>query len=100
VLAAGGDAAARATLDRHAGRLARGLAVVVDIIDPDIIVLGGGLSNLTHLYDEVAPMLGTHVFADETSVTIVPPAHGDASGVRGAARLWDSSEVAANRNRT
>lgn len=90
VLAAGGDAAARATLDRHAGRLARGLAVVVDIIDPDIIVLGGGLSNLTHLYDEVAPMLGTHVFADETSVTIVPPTHGDASGVRGAARLWDS----------
>ena len=98
--AGGGDEAARATLQRHADRLARGLAVVVDIVDPDVIVLGGGLSNLKQLYEEVAPQVATHVFADETDVLIVPPAHGAASGVRGAARLWDGSEVAANRERT
>ena len=88
-LAAGGDGPAQATLERHAERLARGLAVVVDIIDPDIIVLGGGLSKLDHLYDAVAPMVAHHVFADDTAVVIVPPDHGDTSGVRGAARLWD-----------
>ena len=98
--AAGGDETAQASLQRHADRLARGLAVVVDIVDPDIIVLGGGLSNLTHLYRDVAPQVASHVFADETDVSIVPPAHGAASGVRGAARLWDGSEVAANRVRT
>ena len=81
--------AARATLDRHASRLARGLAHVVNIFDPHVVVLGGGLSKLAHLYagccrTRIAP----HVFAGAPSVTIRPPRWGDASGVRGAAWLW------------
>lgn len=80
--------AARATLQRHASRLARGLAHVVNLLDPDVIVLGGGLSQLAHLYDDVPRLIAPYVFADERIVTIRPPAHGDASGARGAARLW------------
>lgn len=80
--------AARATLQRHADRIARGLAHVVNLIDPDVIVLGGGLSNLPHLYTEVPRLMAPYIFADDISVTIRPPAHGDASGARGAARLW------------
>ncbi|MCB1514156.1 MAG: ROK family protein [Hyphomicrobiaceae bacterium] len=80
--------AARASLDRHASRLARGLAHVVNLIDPDVIVLGGGLSNLAHLYAEVPRLMQPYIFADDRTVSIRPPAHGDASGARGAARLW------------
>ena len=89
VAAAGaGSAAAQATLDRHAGRLARGLAHVVNILDPDVVVLGGGLSRLEHLYDVVPRLISRHVFADMGAVDIRPPRWGDASGVRGAAWLW------------
>lgn len=88
VAAAGaGDTSARATLDRHASRLARGLAAVVNVFDPDVIVLGGGLSKLTHLYAELPGLMFPHIFADAPAVDIRPPKWGDASGVRGAAWL-------------
>lgn len=86
--AAAGDARARATLDRHADRLARGLAHVVNLIDPEVIVLGGGLSKLPHLYTTVPTLMERWVFADTPRITIRPPRWGDASGVRGAAWLW------------
>lgn len=89
--AGSGDKAARDTLDRHASRLARGLAHVVNIIDPDVIVLGGGLSNLAHLYGALPPLMVRYVFADEASVDIRPPKWGDAGGVRGAAWLWNDA---------
>lgn len=83
-----GDAAACATLDRHASRLARGLAAVVNLIDPGVIVLGGGLSQLQHLYAELPGRMAPFIFADHAAVDIRPPRWGDASGVRGAAWLW------------
>jgi fructokinase len=86
--AAGGDVAARATLDRHAGRLARGLAHVINIFDPDVIVLGGGLSKLAHLYEVLPQLAAPYVFAEPARVVVKPPAWGDAGGVRGAAWLW------------
>lgn len=90
--AVAGDAAARQTLERHGSRLARGLAAVVNLIDPDVIVLGGGLSNFLYLYDVLPPLVAPHVFAEHAKVTIRPPLHGDDSGVRGAARLWEICE--------
>ena len=87
-MAAQGDARAQAAIDRHADRLARGLAVVVNILDPDVIVLGGGLSNLDHLYDQVPKLMAPHVFSDFVHTPIVKNMHGDSSGVRGAAWLW------------
>ena len=84
-----GNGAARATLSRHADRLARGLAHVVNIIDPDVLVLGGGLSQLSHLYERLPQLMGPYIFADRGSVVIKAPKWGDASGIRGAARLWD-----------
>ncbi|HQY47882.1 MAG TPA: ROK family protein [Usitatibacteraceae bacterium] len=86
--AARGDPACEATLARHEARLARALAVVVNILDPDVIVLGGGLSNLPRLYERVPALWGAHVFSDEVRTRLVPPAHGDSGGVRGAAWLW------------
>lgn len=91
VRAAAGDAAAAATLDRHVGRLARGLAAVVNVADPELIVIGGGLSNLSGLYTELPRRIAPLVFSDDQQVRVVPPRWGDASGVRGAARLWDES---------
>jgi fructokinase len=88
--AAVGEASARATLDRHASRLARGLAGVVNVFDPEVIVLGGGLSRLSHLYERLPGLIAPHVFSDSAcDVTIRPPKWGDAGGVRGAAWLWD-----------
>ncbi|MBS0244228.1 MAG: ROK family protein [Proteobacteria bacterium] len=87
--AAAGDAQARATLTRHADRLARSLAHVVNLLDPATIVLGGGLSKMGTLYAALPPLIGRWVFADKPAVKIVPPKWGDASGVRGAAWLWD-----------
>jgi fructokinase len=87
-LSASGDRAAQASLDRHAGRLARGLAHIVNLFDPQVIVLGGGLSNLAHLYEVLPGLMRAHIFANAPRVTIKPPRWGDASGVRGAARLW------------
>ena len=91
-LARAGDSAAQASLDRHAGRLARGLAHVINLIDPDVIVFGGGLSQLAHLYEVLPALITPYVFADHARVDIRPPRWGDASGVRGAARLWSLSE--------
>jgi len=83
-----GDAAAGAALDRHTDRLARGLASVINVLDPEVIVLGGGLSKLTHLYTSVPRLLGRYLFSDGVATRLVPPRHGDSSGVRGAAWLW------------
>ena len=88
--AAEGDAACEATLQRYARRLARSLAVVINIVDPDVIVLGGGLSNVGGLYARVPALWGAHVFSDEVRTRLLAPAHGDSSGVRGAAWLWES----------
>jgi len=87
--AAAGDTAALRALDRHAGRLARALAAVTNLIDPDAIVLGGGLSNLEYLYAEVPRRMAPHVFGDVAQVRLLRARHGDSSGVFGAARLWD-----------
>ena len=86
--AAAGDQAARDTLARHASRLARGLAHVINIVDPEVIVLGGGLSQLTHLYGVLPGLMTPYVLSDDANVDIRPPRWGDASGVRGAAWLW------------
>ena len=86
--AAAGDAAAQATLDRHASRLARGLAHVVNIFDPEVIVLGGGLSKLAHLYAVLPGLVSPYVFAEQARAVVKPPVWGDAGGVRGAAWLW------------
>lgn len=88
-----GDKPAIDALGRHASRLARGLAVIVNITDPDVIVLGGGLSRLTHLYDMVPPLMARWILSDRPDVTIVPPAWGDAGGVRGAAWLWSEASA-------
>lgn len=84
-----GDAAAEATLARHAGRVARGLAHVINVVDPEVVVIGGGLSKLAHLYTELPGLIVPHVFSDEAKVAVLPPKWGDDSGVRGAAWLWD-----------
>jgi fructokinase len=83
-----GDADATAALARHADRVARGLAVVVNILDPDAIVIGGGLSAMAHLYDVVPGLMRRHVLADGANTPILRNMHGDSSGVRGAAWLW------------
>ena len=92
-LAEAGDATARATLDRHASRLARGLAALVNILDPEVIVLGGGLSQLGHLYERLPELMRPHIFADGPDIAIRPPKWGDASGVRGAAWLWEAAKT-------
>jgi fructokinase len=86
--AAAGEVHAQAALTRHADRLARGLAVIINLIDPDVIVLGGGLSNMAHLYDEVPRLMAPYVFSDFVQTPVVRNRHGDSSGVRGAAWLW------------
>jgi fructokinase len=86
--AAAGDAACEATLQRYEARLARALAVVVNILDPDVIVLGGGLSNLDRIYANVPALWGAHIFSDAVATQLLKNRHGDASGVRGAAWLW------------
>ena len=88
--AAAGEPCAVATLDRYCARLARALAVVINIVDPDVIVLGGGLSGIAALYDEVPRRWTPHVFSDTVRTRLLPPVHGDSSGVRGAAWLWNS----------
>jgi fructokinase len=86
-----GDEAALAALDRYGERMARALASVINIVDPDAIVLGGGMSNLRFLYDRVPQRWGRFVFSDRIETPLVAAAHGDASGVRGAAWLWEVS---------
>jgi fructokinase len=86
--AAAGEQTAIDALARHTDRLARGLAVVINILDPDAIVLGGGLSNMDHLYTELPRLIPTHAFSDVIATPILRNRHGDSSGVRGAAWLW------------
>lgn len=79
---------ARAVLQAHASHLARGLAQVVNLLDPEVIVLGGGLSQLQHLYMTVPPIAARYLFCEDRRLDLRPPRFGDASGARGAARLW------------
>ena len=86
--ASAGDTTSEATLQRYETCLARALAQVINILDPDVIVLGGGLSNMNRLYDSVPRLWAEHVFSDQVSTRLVKHRHGDSSGVRGAAWLW------------
>ena len=88
---AAGDQRAQAALARHADRLARALAMIANILDPDVIVLGGGLSNMVHLYRDVPGLMARHGFGDVARTPLVQAKHGDSSGVFGAARLWDAA---------
>jgi fructokinase len=83
-----GDADCEATLQRYEARLARALAQVINILDPDVIVLGGGMSNIDRLYANVPRLWGGHVFSDQVATRLLKHRHGDSSGVRGAAWLW------------
>jgi fructokinase len=90
-----GEPAARATLERYERRMARALASIINVLDPDVIVLGGGLSNIARLYENVPRLWSRHVFSagaegDPLRTRLVQAKHGDASGVRGAAWLWDA----------
>jgi fructokinase len=87
--AAAGDPAACATLARYEGRLARALASVINVVDPHAIVLGGGVSNIECLYERVPRLWGRFVFSDHVATVLVRAQHGDSSGVRGAAWLWE-----------
>ncbi|MCB1864243.1 MAG: ROK family protein [Chromatiales bacterium] len=87
--AAAGDEVCEAALERYEDRLARSLAGVINVLDPDAIVLGGGLSNLRRLYRNVPARWGEYVFSDVVRTRLVAPRHGDSSGVRGAAWLWN-----------
>ena len=88
-----GDADATAQLASYEQRLARGLAGIVNILDPDIIVLGGGLSKMSRLYRNVPPLMRPYLFSDVAKTPIRPPLHGDSSGVRGAAWLWPAQSL-------
>ena len=83
-----GDPASRAALERYYDRAARALAHVINILDPDVIVLGGGMGRIPTLYHEIPRRWGAYVFSDRVDTRLVAPKHGDSSGVRGAAWLW------------
>ena len=83
-----GDAPAALALDRYVDRLARGLAMIVDVLDPDVIVLGGGMSNVEELYERLPAAIEPRIFSDQFETPIRRAMHGDSSGVRGAAWLW------------
>ena len=85
---ASGDAVCAESLSRYENQLARALASVINLIDPEIIVLGGGVSNIERLYETVPRLWSNWVFSDRVDTKLVPPTHGDSSGVRGAAWLW------------
>jgi fructokinase len=85
-----GESDALAALSRYADRMARALGTVINILDPDVIVVGGGLSNIDMLYDMVRDRWQASIFSDRVDTRLVPALHGDASGVRGAAWLWDA----------
>jgi fructokinase len=88
-LTTAGDTTCEATMQRYESRLARALAFVINIVDPDVIVLGGGLSNIERLYANVPRLWGEHIFSDHVATRLVKNRHGDSSGVRGAAWLWE-----------
>jgi len=94
-IAGADDGKARAAMVRLTDRLARGLAMVVNIIDPDAIVLGGGLSNIDALYRDLPPLVERYAFTLQSPPRIVKNKHGDSSGVRGAAWLWPGGKDAA-----
>ncbi len=83
-----GEHDAEAALLRYEGRLARSLAHVINMLDPEVIILGGGMSNIDRLYRNVPAQWASYVFSDRVDTRLVPPTHGDSSGVRGAAWLW------------
>jgi len=89
-----GDTRATASLGRYMDRMARALASVINILDPEVIVLGGGVSNMASLYEDVPRRWGRYVFSDRVDTKLVPAVHGDSSGVRGAACLWPAQEPA------
>lgn len=91
--AAKGYGAAEEIVERYARDLARALAGVINILDPDAIVLGGGLSRVGLLYERVPALWGPYIFSDSIATRLLPPKHGDASGVRGAARLWPPGDA-------
>lgn len=91
-LAAAGYGPCSATLARYEERLARALAGVINLLDPEVIVLGGGMSNIARLYDTVPQLWRRYVFSDRVDTQLVPPKFGDSSGVRGAAWLWSSPD--------
>ena len=93
-LAATGDPPAEAAIQRYLQRFGRALAVVINVLDPDVVVLGGGLSNIQRLYTEGCAHVAHHVFNDELRTAIVRNVHGDSSGVRGAAQLWPTGVAA------
>jgi fructokinase len=86
--ARGGDRRAKAAIDRLADRLARLTAAIVNMVDPDIFVIGGGLSGLRELVEELGPRASRYTFSGAATVTVARAKHGEKSGVRGAARLW------------
>ena len=88
-----GDNHARSTIEHYAAKLALALATVINVVDPELVVLGGGISNITALYKLVPPLLAEHVFSDTCRTKLVQAQHGDSSGVRGAARLWRPDEL-------
>lgn len=89
VLAGEGDETAEMCLQRYEERMARSLAHVINILDPNVIVLGGGMGNIDRLYNNVPILWGRYVFSDRVDTKLVAPNHGDSSGVRGAAWLWN-----------
>jgi fructokinase len=84
-----GDDKAEGVLSRYEDRLARGLATIINVFDPYVIVLGGGVGNIARLYRNVPRLWGEYVFSDAVATRLLPPVHGDSSGVRGAAWLWE-----------
>lgn len=91
-LAEQGDVLAQSTMQAYENRLARAMASIINIIDPDVIVLGGGMSNVQRLYENVPRLWGQYVFSDSVNTRLLAPKYGDSSGVRGAAWLWNNEE--------
>ncbi|MGV3577737.1 ROK family protein [Brevundimonas sp.] len=88
-----GEAASVESLDCYIDRLGRAIAMVTNLVDPDVVVLGGGMSNVSELYDRLPAVVERHAFSDRWEGRIAPAVWGDASGVRGAARLWTLDET-------
>ncbi len=88
-----GDPDAEATMKRYEERLARALATVINVIDPDAVVLGGGLGQIARLYRNIPPQIANWTFSDYNVTPLLRPRHGDSSGVRGAAQLWGPNEA-------
>jgi fructokinase len=88
-----GDEGATVALERYEERMARALAVVLNVVDPDVVVLGGGMSQIERLYESVPRLWQAWAFSDRVDTRLKPPVHGDSSGVRGAAWLWGPGET-------